>query len=109
MPIKTNNKKPAKVGMPPIGTIISVPPLRSASDKPASVCIHHGARRSMCTIMEVETEPYWFLSCWGNGPGYVCFLEDWDGKSFYDVEITQVNLKSVSGIALEEEEEPNDA
>ena len=104
--------KPDKAGLPPVGTIISVPPLKSSEDSPASVCIHCAVGRPMCTIMEVEQEPHWFLSCWGNGPGFVCFLEKWDPqKPFFDVEIIKVSTKSVTGIPLdptysdEEEEE----
>jgi len=84
------------IDKPPIGTVIST----VIADKtlPASVCVHSLALRPMCTIIPVEKEPNWILSIWGNGPGIVCFLVDWDGKLFYDVEITAHSMTPIDKI-----------
>ncbi len=73
------------IEFPPPGTVVSVP---IELDMPASVCIHHLVKRPMCTIIPLEHKPDseangpWILSPWGNGPGFVCFLVDWDGEEF---------------------------
>ncbi len=89
--------------MPPPGIIVSV---LIQLDESASTCIHDMAQRSMCTIIPLADTPRfaegpWILSCWGNGPGIVCFLLDWNGKSFRDVEIIEVKDRCVIGRALE--------
>lgn len=78
---------------PEVGIVVST--VIADIGLPASVCYHNLAEQDMCTIIPVEEEPYWILSCWGNGPGIACLLEDWDGQYFYDVEILEVRNKSV--------------
>ncbi|MCK9557058.1 MAG: hypothetical protein M0R50_03325 [Candidatus Cloacimonetes bacterium] len=88
---------------PTVGTIISV---LQEVNKSASVCTHDLANRDMCTIIPLEQKPNpqsdgpWMLSCWGNGAGIACFLDDWDGKPFRSIEIISVGPKSVIGMAL---------
>ena len=82
---------------PSVGMVVGVP---SEIERPASTCIHHLANRPMCTIIPLQQTPDgaqgpWILSPWGNGPGLVCFLEEWDGEPFFDVEILHVMPKSV--------------
>ena len=88
-----NDRK--NVEKPNVGDVIST--VIADISYPASVCVHSLARRPMCTIIPVENDPHWILSIWGNGPGIACFLVDWDGKPFYDVEIIDVGGKSVTG------------
>ena len=78
---------------PPVGTVIST--VIADLKYPASVCVHSLAHRPMVTIIPVEHEPYWILSIWGNGPGIACFLIDWNGKPYYDVEVVRVGNKSL--------------
>ena len=96
------------VAYPEPGMVISV---LLELDKPATVCTHDRALRPMCTIIPLAERPDddadgpWILSCWGNGPGIVCFLDEWDGNPFYDVEVIKVNRKSVTARPLSVEEE----
>ena len=98
-----NNTKPC-IDKPPVGAIVSVLP---EIDKVPSVCVHHEADRIMCTIIPVEKLPYpeadgpWMLSCWGNGPGIVCFLQDWQGEPFRSVRIVAQNAKSVIAVPIQ--------
>ena len=102
----------SEVEFPPVGTIVSV---LIELDKPASTCIHDLARQPMCTIIPLQEKPDpgadgpWILSCWGNGPGIVCFLDDWDGKPFLDAEIIEIKPRSVIGRAMEPEYENDGA
>ena len=92
-----NRTKPV-AHKPPVGTIVSV---LSEIDKLPSVCVHHEAERLMCTIIPLEEKPNaeadgpWIISCWGNGPGIVCFLVDWNGEPFRSVKIVAQNSCSV--------------
>jgi len=96
----------AEVKFPPIGATVSVP---IEIDRPASTCIHDTANRPMCTIIPLAEKPDadsagpWILSPWGNGPGIACFLEEWDGEPFFDVEIVEIMPKSVIARPLEPE------
>ena len=100
--IMLNHTKPI-VDKPPVGTIVSV--LLEVTKTP-SVCIHHEAKQLMCTIIPLENKPNlesdgpWMLSCWGNGPGIVCFLQDWHGEEFRSVKIVEVWPKSVVGVPV---------
>ncbi len=92
--------KSLKVEMPPLGMIVAVP---YEINDPASFCLHDMARRAMCTIIPVGETPRgaegpWILSPWGNGPGIVCFLDDWDGKDFLEVKIVEIHSNSVVGV-----------
>ena len=95
-----------EVKFPPIGMVVGVP---IEIDRPASTCIHDMARRPMCTIIPLQEKPDpeadgpWILSPWGNGPGIVCFLDEWDGEPFFDVEIVVIMPKSVIARPLEPE------
>lgn len=100
--VMINSTKP-RDEKPPIGTIVSV--LLEVSKQP-SVCVHHAAKRLMCTIIPLEHKPNlesdgpWMLSCWGNGPGVVCFLEGWHGEEFRSVKIVETRPMSVIGIPV---------
>ncbi len=88
--------------MPPLGTLISVP---VGIDESATTCIHDKAKRPMCTIIPLGACPRfangpWILSPWGNGPGIVCFLDDWDGEPFFDVRIVEIHSLSVTGVPI---------
>ena len=96
--MERNNIAKPEVDKPPIGTVVST--VIADLKCPVSVCVHSLARRPMATIIPVEAEPYWILSIWGNGPGIACFLVDWNGKPFYDLEITKIGPKSVEGRPL---------
>lgn len=93
-----------ETSFPPVGTVVSV---LIELDRPASACIHDLAQQPMCTIIPLQEKPDpeadgpWILSCWGNGPGIVCFLDEWDGKPFFDVEIIATRPRSVVAHALE--------
>ena len=86
------------VEKPDIGDVIST--VIGDLNCPASVCNHSLSHKPMCTIIPVENDPYFILSIWGNGPGIVCFLQDWDGKPFFDVDILTIGPKSVTGRPL---------
>ena len=96
----------SEVELPSPGMVVGVP---IEIDRPASVCTHDQAKRPMCTIIPLAEKPDpeadgpWILSCWGNGPGIVCFLEGWDGKEFFDVQITERREKSVIAVPLKED------
>jgi hypothetical protein len=81
------------------GTVVST--VIADPSMPASVCTHGTSRRPMCTIIPVEKEPYWILSCWGNGPGITCLLKDYPGGPFYDVLVLEVRPNHVVGLPLE--------
>lgn len=107
--IRNPRPTPAK---PKVGDVISVLP---EIDSPATVCFHSKAGKPMVTIIPLQFKPNedadgpFILSCWGNGPGIVCFLEDYEvGEEFYDVEIIEVRPNSVIGRILQPifEEEP---
>ena len=97
-----NHTKP-EIDKPPIGAVVSVLP---EIDKQPSVCLHHAAKRFMCTIIPTEHRPFpdadgpWMLSCWGNGPGIVCFLTGWTGKPFRKVQVVAHSPKSVTAIPM---------
>ncbi len=94
--------KSERVDMPSLRMMVSVP---VGIDQFASTCIHDTAQRPMCTIIPLGACPRfaqgpWILSPWGNGPGIVCFLDDWDGKPFMDVRIVEIHNASVVGIPV---------
>ena len=64
----------------------------------------------MCTIMNIGAGARYLLSpeSWGNGPGYVCMLEDVNGihDKIYEVEIVAHSKNAVMAVPREWEPGP---
>lgn len=82
---------------PAVGLVVETAVLET----PASVSCHTKNGKPMCTIIEVGDETKWILSTWGNGPGIVCFLENYHGQDVFSVRILRTTDLSVVGEPVE--------
>lgn len=90
--------------LPMVGTKISVPMHKGTTIgvAPTSLCLHHQAKKLMATIIILGAEPWFMLSAWGNGPGYVCFLDDADiDDEVFTIKVTASRGKSVIAVPCE--------
>jgi len=93
--------------LPGIGTQIFTPEehLDVGEDRwfPATVCEHNQTQKKMVTIIPVGASPWFILSPWGNGPGIVAYLQDYNDEPVHGIEIVShpKNLRSVDALVLE--------
>ena len=100
---KLTNRDP--VQLPDIGKKIGVPEIHLDLDEmlfAASVCVHDKVGKPMVTIIPLGAAPWYILSPWGNGPGIVAFLEDYNGGKVFEIEVVShpENFRSVDAIVL---------
>jgi len=96
-----------QVQLPEIGTRIYSPEehLDVGNERwfPASVCVHDKTDEPMVTIIPLGAEPWYVLSPWGNGPGIVGYLQDYDGGKVFGVEVVShpEKMRSVDVIVID--------